>query len=278
MPGSYDAALAGYQAWYPDHGGNLRVEAGRDIVGDVWTGRAESGTSERDWALYSSAAVGNWLWRQGTGSTTGVEPVPTSWWVNFGAYTNVSAAAGASPRMVGFTGFGTLGGGNLTLEAGRDAGVRDAIGDALDSTIAPRSGAIIAAVGSTGRVSDGQLHLTGGGDLQLRIGGALNPNLRATFSSLNASRAGQNLDLNGTFSNLRGSLQLDAGRIGAMGVTLKATRRWVSSARQTCLRPTPPARWAGRCWCWATLPRSCRPGRCGARRRRRCRPGSAGQL
>ncbi|MFY1079593.1 hypothetical protein ACNF5D_26460, partial [Escherichia coli] len=75
--------------------------------------------------------------------------------------------------MVGFTGFGTLGGGNLTLEAGRDAGVRDAIGDALDSTIAPRSGAIIAAVGSTGRVSDGQLHLTGGGDLQLRIGGAL---------------------------------------------------------------------------------------------------------
>lgn len=222
VPGSYDAALAGYQAWYPDHGGNLRVEAGRDIVGDVWTGRAESGTSERDWALYSSAAVGNWLWRQGTGSTTGVEPVPTSWWVNFGAYTNVSAAAGASPRMVGFTGFGTLGGGNLTLEAGRDAGVRDAIGDALDSTIAPRSGAIIAAVGSTGRVSDGQLHLTGGGDLQLRIGGALNPNLRATFSSLNASRAGQNLDLNGTFSNLRGSLQLDAGRIGAMGVTLES--------------------------------------------------------
>lgn len=222
VPGSYDAALAGYRAWYPDHGGNLRVEAGRDIVGDVWTGRAESGSSDRDWALYSSAAVGNWLWRQGTGSTTGVEPVPTSWWVNFGAYTNVSAAAGASPRMVGFTGFGTLGGGNLTLEAGRDAGVRDAIGDALDSTIAPRSGAIIAAVGSTGRVSDGQLHLTGGGDLQLRIGGALNPNLRATFSSLNASRAGQNLDLNGTFSNLRGSLQLDAGRIGAMGVTLES--------------------------------------------------------
>lgn len=222
VPGSYDAALAGYQAWYPDHGGNLRVEAGRDIVGDVWTGRAESGTSERDWALYSSAAVGNWLWRQGTGSTTGVEPVPTSWWVNFGTYTNVSTAAGASPRMVGFTGFGTLGGGNLTLEAGRDAGVRDAIGDALGSLTAPRSGAIIAAVGSTGRVSDGQLHLTGGGDLQLRIGGALNPNLRATFSSLNASRAGQNLDLNGTFSNLRGSLQLDAGRIGAMGVTLES--------------------------------------------------------
>ncbi|MEJ6329131.1 filamentous hemagglutinin family protein [Stenotrophomonas maltophilia] len=220
VPGSYDAALAGYQAWYPDHGGNLRVEAGRDIVGDVWTGRAESGTSERDWALYSSAAVGNWLWRQGTGSTTGVAPVPTSWWVNFGTYTNVSAIAGSTPRMVGFTGFGTLGGGNLMLEAGRHAGVRDAMGDALGSLTAPHSSAIIAAVGSTGRVSDGQLHLTGGGDLQLRIGGALNPNLQATISSLNPSRAAQNLDLNGTFSNLRGSLLLDAGRIGAMGVTL----------------------------------------------------------
>ncbi|PSD24084.1 hypothetical protein C7E18_23085, partial [Stenotrophomonas maltophilia] len=45
----------------------------------------------------------------------------TSWWVNFGTYTNVSAAAGGSPRMVGFTGFGTLGGGDLTLEAGRNA-------------------------------------------------------------------------------------------------------------------------------------------------------------
>ena len=30
VPGSYDAALAAWQAWYPDHGGNLRVEAGRD--------------------------------------------------------------------------------------------------------------------------------------------------------------------------------------------------------------------------------------------------------
>jgi hypothetical protein len=270
--------LAGYQAWYPDHGGNLRVEAGRDIVGDVWTGRAESGSSDRDWALYSSAAVGNWLWRQGTGSTTGVEPVPTSWWVNFGAYTNVSAAAGASPRMVGFTGFGTLGGGNLTLEAGRDAGVRDAIGDALDSTIAPRSGAIIAAVGSTGRVSDGQLHLTGGGDLQLRIGGALNPNLQATFSSLNASRAGQNLDLNGTFSNLRGSLQLDAGRIGAMGVTLESYATLGQLRAADLFAPTPPARWAGRCWCWAMPPRSCRRGAMWCSAASPMPAGSAGQL
>ncbi|WP_313248206.1 filamentous haemagglutinin family protein [Stenotrophomonas indicatrix] len=221
VPGSYDAALAGYQAWYPDHGGNLRVEAGRDIVGDVWTARAESGSTDRDMALHGSAAVGNWLWRQGTGSTAGVKPVPTSWWVNFGTYANVSATAGSTPRMVGFTGFGTLGGGNLTLDAGRNAGVREAMGDALGFMTAPHSGAIVAAVGSTGRVSDGQLYLTGGGDLRLRTGGVLNPELTATFSSLNTARAAQDLDLNGTFTNLRGSLLLEAGRIGGMGVTLE---------------------------------------------------------
>ncbi|KAG1529525.1 hypothetical protein G6F50_017941 [Rhizopus delemar] len=35
MDGKYDAALAAYQAWYPDQGGNLVVQAGRDIYGDA---------------------------------------------------------------------------------------------------------------------------------------------------------------------------------------------------------------------------------------------------
>ena len=46
--GAYDAALASYEAWYPDQGGNLRIEAGRDIIGDTWSFRAESGTVQRD--------------------------------------------------------------------------------------------------------------------------------------------------------------------------------------------------------------------------------------
>ena len=30
LDGKYDAALASYRAWYPDHGGNLLVDAARD--------------------------------------------------------------------------------------------------------------------------------------------------------------------------------------------------------------------------------------------------------
>ncbi|WP_223482584.1 filamentous haemagglutinin family protein [Stenotrophomonas sp. OVS01A] len=212
--GSYDAAIAGYQAWYPDQGGNLRVEAGRDIIGDVWTGRSESGTAQRDQAGHSSAAVGGWLWRQGSGTTEGVQTTATSWWINFGTYSTVGAELDATPRMVGFTGFGTLGGGNLSLEAGRHSGVISPMGNALGLLTAPHSSAIVAAVGSTGRVSDGELHLTGGGDLTLRSGGALNPGLRASAQQPEGFL--QDLDLNGAVTNLRGSTLLQAARIGGV--------------------------------------------------------------
>ncbi|QBR44784.1 filamentous haemagglutinin family protein [Stenotrophomonas indicatrix] len=212
--GSYDAAIAGYQAWYPDQGGNLRVEAGRDIIGDVWTGRSESGTAQRDQAGHSSAAVGGWLWRQGSGTTEGVQTTATSWWINFGTYSTVGAELDATPRMVGFTGFGTLGGGNLSLEAGRHSGVISPMGNALGLLTAPHSSAIVAAVGSTGRVSDGELHLTGGGDLTLRSGGALNPGLRASAQQPEGFL--QDLDLNGAVTNLRGSTLLQAARIGSV--------------------------------------------------------------
>lgn len=214
VSGNYDAALAGYRAWYPDHGGDVRVEAGRDIIGDAWTARSESGTAQRDQAGHSSAAVGGWLWRQGSGTTEGVQATPTSWWINFGTYSTVGAEADAAPRMVGFTGFGTLGGGNLSLEAGRHAGVLDPMGNALGLLTAPHSSAIVAAVGSTGRVSNGELHLTGGGDLTLRSGGALNPGLRASAQQPEGFL--QDLDLNGAVTNLRGSTLLQAARIGGL--------------------------------------------------------------
>ncbi len=56
------------------------------------------------------------------------------------------------------------------------------------------------AVGSTGRVgADGSLQLTGGGDLNLRVGGALNP--EGLFVSGH---------LNGAVINLRGTRRLTA--------------------------------------------------------------------
>ncbi|VFR94773.1 Filamentous haemagglutinin family outer membrane protein associated with VreARI signalling system [plant metagenome] len=224
------AVNAAYQAWYPDFGGNLAVAAGRDIYGDIWGAAARNGKpqsdAEEDTARYASNAVGNWLWRQGNQDTPGVQDIATSWWINFGTYVNNSLNnAGQSPRLVGFTGFGTLGGGNLALQAGRDAGVREGRGDVVLylNNASPRSQGLVAAVGSTGRVVDGELVLTGGGDLDLRIGSSLNPSLRATQQNAisTSKRNGgsvDNLDLNGVLTNLRGSLTVSAGRVG--GVSL----------------------------------------------------------
>ena len=53
------------------------------------------------------------------------------------------------------------------------------------------------AVGSTGRVTaDGELLLTGGGDMQVRIGGDLNPSLRARVNANDE----QNMNLTGVLT------------------------------------------------------------------------------
>lgn len=78
------------------------------------------------------------------------------------------------------------------------------------------------AVGSTGRVLGDDLVLTGGGDLDIRIGGQLNPNAYASQQSNSNISGGQtqdNLDLNGVFTNLRGTLTLASGGMGGMSPT-----------------------------------------------------------
>lgn len=219
--GDYDAALAAWQAWYPDHGGNLLVSAGRNIIGDSMGKVANSGLDGNfQQALTSSVGVGNWLWRQGTGSTTGVDKADTSWSINFGAYALPSTTSN-SVRMVGFTGFGALGGGNVRVQADGDAGLIEGRGEGLRRTLmrAERSQGLVVAVGSTGRVVGNDLVLTGGGDLDIRIGGTLNPNAFVS-QQLDASPLGgttkDNLDLNGVFTNLRGTMTLTGGGMGAI--------------------------------------------------------------
>ncbi|WP_421567407.1 filamentous haemagglutinin family protein [Stenotrophomonas sp. PD6] len=221
--GAYDAALASYQAWYPDAGGNLRVAAGGDIRGDVWAERSLLGqTSSPDAADAASAAVGNWLWRQG--GAAGTSATDASWWINFGTYTLVRNASTSTPRMSGFTGFGTLGGGNLRLEAGGHAGVQSAMGGAIrGASGAGHSTALVAVVGSTGRVSEGELFLTGGGDLSVRTAGAFNPGLDATTQQPVGNT--QSLELNGALVNLRGDLSLQASRIGGIATSSASYQR-----------------------------------------------------
>jgi filamentous hemagglutinin family protein len=229
-----------YQAWYPEHGGNLLLRAGGDISGDT-QGRAVGVIREEPLGyatnrLSASSAVGNWLWRQGTGSvgaSEGEAAVPAAWWINFGTYAPSTTDSYYSkfalmPRLTGFTGFGTLGGGNLLMEAGANAGMVQARGDD-GSYYNVRSTGLNLAVASTGRVTaTGELVQTGGGDLDIRIGGGLNadPALRAftgtnivapanTVVSGNAHR----LELNGTVTALRGALRMETGSIG--GVELR---------------------------------------------------------
>ncbi|MEI2415526.1 filamentous hemagglutinin family protein [Orrella sp. JC864] len=219
-----------YQAWYPDGGGNLVVSAGRNLTGTVLANGLDGGTAQDIRRAAPTAAVGNWLWRQGTGQTPGVEPTPAAWWINFGSYvagddifavyrgtrdrnndpypgTELTAVR-HTPYLVGFTGFGTLGGGNLTLTAGGDAGALTP-GKNI-GTSRPRSEGVIATVAATGRVTEqGQLLLTGGGDLRWHVDGVLNPDAGLAMTSTSNT-----LELSGLATNLRGATDVRAARAG----------------------------------------------------------------
>ncbi|WP_189392625.1 filamentous haemagglutinin family protein [Alcaligenes pakistanensis] len=215
-----------YQAWYPENGGNVLLRAQGSLKGDLLGnngGNIDMGyTFSNTRQQLASTAVGTWLWRQGTGSAvSGSEGVPGAWWVNFGTYVPGSAdgsyseydswLAANEPFLTGFTGVGTLGGGNLTVEAGADAGMLNQRGIRSSwnqQMHTPRSQGLHLVVGSTGRVTPGgELVQTGGGDLVLRLGGTLNPNPDVRLNEH---------DLNSTFVNLRGAMALDAGAVGGM--------------------------------------------------------------
>jgi filamentous hemagglutinin family protein len=226
-----------YRAWYPEHGGNVLVRAQGDVRGDLIgkpSGQIRTDAIGVIRPMPASADVGNWLWRQGTGSAVaGNEGVPTAWWINFGSYVPGPLSAydlfATAPFMTGFTGIGTLGGGNLVLEAGGDAGMLTRRMDLMGNFVSRGTGLNLV-VGGTGRVSaDGrQLALTGGGDLDVRIGGRLNPvaELRAFPNSADLTPQtlyqGGRQDLNGTFVNLRGALRVEAGSVG--GIELRFDR------------------------------------------------------
>lgn len=198
-----------YAAWYPENGGNLLLSAGGDLMGNVQARKSNEFNALR--AQRSAALVGNWLWRQGTGARTdGYDMSPTAWWINFGTYAMQPAQNEADPYMTGFTGVGALGGGNVDVRAGGNAGLVYGYGN--PDGYVERSQGLVLAIGSTGRMAPGGVLVqTGGGDLSLQVGGALNPSAAANH------RASFDADLNGALINLRGGLQARAGAIGNVG-------------------------------------------------------------
>lgn len=215
-----------YRAWYPEAGGNLTLNVGGDLTGHITSSVASSVRPNPKDVGVDSAAVGNWLWRQGSGAVaTGGPAQPTAWWINFGSYT----ATAAADKLLGFTGFGTLGGGNLDVNVSGNAGVLDTLGYSVyRPEVNPHSQGLVLAVGSTGRIAaDGSQQLTGGGDLRVRIGGALNP----------ASVAATTDHRDGVLVNLRGDVQLRSATMGSVDLLYGSTARSQSPGETRAFDP-----------------------------------------
>ncbi|MBO9726055.1 MAG: filamentous hemagglutinin family protein [Novosphingobium sp.] len=224
----YADAIRDYRAWYPEHGGDLMLSVQGNMTA-FQTGRNVG------YLRPGSSDVANWLWRQGGyGVTEGEaalgQDTPTAWWIHFGGYVpNAPASLNQftgqnAPMLVGFTGIGTLGGGNLTVSAGGDAGVMsdyeylqgDTYSDSNRRVLS--STALNFAVAGTGRVtsvdrpggfvSGGKLVQTGGGDMTIRIGGTLNPGFSPSVTTVNG-----NPEMAGNLINLRGAIDVTAGAI-----------------------------------------------------------------
>ncbi|TWB96027.1 filamentous hemagglutinin family protein [Bradyrhizobium macuxiense] len=185
----------GSHAWYPEHGGDLMLTAQLDITGQIQI-------ADNNIRFVASNLPANWLRLQGGGSSAD----PAAWWINFGSFANTSPWVDAQ-QLIGFQGIGTLGGGNLTLIAGRNAGVTGNSSTGLDLAVA-----------STGRVlPNGTLVATGGGNLVVKVGGGLNPVIPTT-------PYGPSGDYYGSITDLRGNITVSAGSVGAM-----AQNTWGSS-------------------------------------------------
>ncbi len=189
---------ADYQANYPVGGGNVLLSAQGDLNGFV-TVNNELLPNGKDIhnTLTATDLIGSWLWLQGGAGQ------PAAWWVEFGAlaislsdiYNNHSPST-LTAQVNGFQGIGTLGGGNLVVQAG---------GDAVNLNLA---------VAATGRILPGDAApvQTGGGNLSVSIGGTLSSPL-----------APGNIPVNAVITDLRGDTALSAGSIGTITPSFSST-------------------------------------------------------
>ncbi len=164
LGGAYsDDTLGPEYMYYMAHGGDLRLTAQGNV----------NGTMSLD-----SKQVGGWLWREG-GAELGQS---TAWGINFGSYTAVPGGSGPVVHLSTFSGVGTLGGGNVDVQAGGN------IGEAGNG--------LVMAIGGSGRVmADGNLVQTGGGTLSVKAGGNIGTG-------------------SGQFVNLRGDTRIATGDFG----------------------------------------------------------------
>jgi len=194
----YNQLIAGSAFNYPDGGGDLTVRAQGNITGAAFLHFSTSSIMP--------GAIANWLLLTGVQGVSGVVGQPAAWAVNFGTYMDIEPNYfGATPSLVGFSGIGTLGGGNLSVVAGASAGDVPGTGY-VPGLISNGLNPIVLAVGGTGRVTSvategatvlgGRLTETGGGSLTFRVAGSI---------------------IDGLVTDIRGPISVAAGAIGQAG-------------------------------------------------------------
>jgi hypothetical protein len=225
-----------YQAYYPDGGGDVLFAAQGDVTGDIY---ATTNSGIGGIGTPASDAIGNWLWRQGSTQLG----QPTAWWINFGTLVQPLYSGGVQDlpvQMVGFQGIGALGGGNVTVDIGGNAGQttdRDegGAGVAVQGATTQRGEGLIIAVGSTGRILPGTTTPveTGGGDIDVTIGGTLNP-IDAAAYGIGASVNAQSTEapaVNGDIIDIRGNIDVSAAAIGRIDPVYGASATALSDPR-----------------------------------------------
>lgn len=169
--------------WLTDHGGDVWIEAGGTMAGYTYIGDLD--TNQR--------LINGWLRGQ-----------DGEWGVNFGSYLMDDWGIN---ELAGFAGIGALGGGNVRIVAGGDAGVLSPQTQQLSPMggFEFRASGLVVAIGGGGyRDAAGALYQTGGGDLTMTIGGRLN---RAPLFQSNYFGGGM-------LVNVRGDVSVTAGAVG----------------------------------------------------------------
>ncbi|TWT12543.1 filamentous haemagglutinin family protein [Reyranella sp. CPCC 100927] len=167
----YEPAVNPVGMYFTAHGGDVLLTVGGNLEG--YAVSAQSG-----WYSNVSSQPDNWLWQQ-----------QGSWGINFGTYDTSKGAL----FLRGFAGIGALGGGNVVIKAGGDAGETGTGGTS--------SHAVTAAIGSSGDASGGAgIVRSGGGTLRINVAGQLNPGLTDGAP--------------GDLSNLRGNIDLRSASVG----------------------------------------------------------------
>ncbi|MEI2415013.1 filamentous hemagglutinin family protein [Orrella sp. JC864] len=188
-------------AYLPDYGGDLTLAAQGDV----------SGYNYVDTSGVNFQSLSNWLIRQGGAGAN------AAWAIRFGA-TLLTTGWSASPYVGGFAGIGTLGGGNVTLLAGGNAG---AMSTTRDGGGMSEYESLMLVVGASGQVTSvtrdgdivtgGTLNQAGGGDLRVKVGGVFNGGDNRGNWGTQSEDGSMSI-----LANMRGAIDVGAGSIGGI--------------------------------------------------------------